>query len=71
MAIGQSVSQKLGNHKFGSVSRRTELPNKLHMIEAFNLEAELSVFHDRFGKEQFGTRYFLKARVEKKANKRA
>ena len=67
MAIGKSVSQKLGKHKFGSVFRRIELPNKLHMIEAFNLEAELSVFHDLFGN---GTRHFLKARVEKKANAR-
>jgi len=39
------------------------------MTEAF--VAELSVLHGLFGKrkEQYGTRHFLKARVEKKANK--
>jgi len=35
------------------------------------LVAELSVLHGLFDKrkEQYGTRHFLKARVEKKANK--
>jgi len=35
------------------------------------LVAELSVLHGLFGKrkEQYGTRYFLEAKAEKKANK--
>jgi len=39
------------------------------MVEAF--VAEFSVLHGLFGKrkEQYGTRHFLKARVEKKATK--
>jgi len=56
-------SQKLVKLKSGSVFRRIE--NQLLLV------AELSVLHGLFGKrkEQYGTRYFLKARVEKKANK--
>jgi len=64
---GKSLSQKLVKLKFGLVFRRNE-KKKCTWLKL--LAAELSVLHGLFGKrkEQYGTRNFLKARVEKKAN---
>jgi len=60
----------LVKHKFGLVFRRIE--NKLRKVEALILVFELFVLHGLFGKrkEQYGTGHVLKARLEKKVNKR-
>ena len=67
MAVGKSVSQKFVKLNLDQFTE--ELKTNCTWLKL--LVVELSILHGLFDerKEQNGTRHFLKARVEKKANK--